>query len=153
MVIETVLGRASDPPWHDRLHALPASAVDEVRLARVDAARKRLRLTSAQGRDVALSLDRGSTDIPDGAVLAFEHGFALLARVDGGPRLRLTPADAASAARLGWFCGNLHWKTDFEGASLVIHMDAPEESYRTRLVDAEALCAFAVQRLAPEGEA
>ncbi|MEO0678879.1 MAG: urease accessory protein UreE [Pseudomonadota bacterium] len=147
-----MLGRASDPPWHDRLHALPAAAVETVRLARADAARKRLRVETDRGRDVAIRLPRESPDIPDGAVLLLALDLAVVARVDGGPRLRLTPRDAASAARLGWFCGNLHWKTDFDGAALVIHMDAPEAAYRARLADAEALCAFEVERLAPEAE-
>jgi len=127
--------------------------VETVRLARADAARKRLRLETDRGRDVAVALERSSDDIPDGAVLWFDDGLAVLARVDGGPRLRLTPRDAASAARLGWFCGNLHWKTDFDGPALVIHMDAPEAAYRARLADAAELCAFHVELLSPEDEA
>jgi urease accessory protein UreE len=67
-----------------------------------------------------------------------------------GPRLRLTPADAAAGLRLGYFCGNLHWKADFRDGAVEIVMDGPEETYRARLRDAEALCAFSVERLEPE---
>jgi urease accessory protein len=70
--------------------------------------------------------------------------------VDVGPRLRLTPADASSALRLGFFCGNLHWKADFRAGALEIVMDGQEDGYRARLRDAANLCVFDVERLEPD---
>ena len=148
--LERVLGRAGEADWHDRVHAAEAEGrLETVRIARTDAARRRMRLVTDRGRDVALALPRDAA-LEDGAVLHASDALLIIARVDGGPRLRLTPADAASALRLGYFCGNLHWKATFDGPALEVHMDAPEETYRARLRDAAALCDFTVERREPE---
>ena len=81
-----------------------------------------------------------------------EGALAVVARVDGGPRLRLVPADAEAALRVGWHCGNLHWKVDFRDGGIEVHMDGPEASYRDRLRDLATQARFTVARLdAPEG--
>ena len=147
LVLSEVLGRITDQPWHDGAHAAEAAGnLEVVRIARVDAPRRRMRLTTDKGRDVALALPR-DTALDDGAVLMAADWLMIIARIDGGPRLRLMPADPASALRLGYFCGNLHWKADFRGGAIEIHMDGPEDTYRARLLDAEKLCEFAVERL------
>ena len=147
MVLSAVLGRTVEQPWHDRAHAFEArGALETVRIARVDAPRRRMRLITDRGRDVALALPRDAA-LEDGAVLHADESLMIVARIDGGPRLRLTPADAASGLRLGYFCGNLHWKADFCGGAIVVHMDGPEDTYRARLADAEAFCSFSVERL------
>ena len=147
MVLSAVLGRTVEQPWHDRAHASEARGVLEtVRIARVDAPRRRMRLVTDRGRDVALALPRDAA-LEDGAVLYSDDSLMIVARIDGGPRLRLTPVDAASGLRLGYFCGNLHWKADFRGGAVEIHMDGPEDTYRARLADAERLCAFSIERL------
>lgn len=146
LVLSASLGRITDQPWHDRAHAAEAAGTLEVvRIARVDSPRRRMRVTTDKGRDVALSLPRDS-GLEDGAVLMFQSDLMIVARIDGGPRLRLTPTDPASALRLGYFCGNLHWKADFRDAGIEIYMDGPEDTYRARLVDAEKLCEFTVER-------
>jgi len=149
--LERVLGRTGEPRWHAVVHQAEAEGrLETIRIARADAPRRRMRLTTDRGRDVALALPRDAA-LEDGAVLHASEALVVVARVDGGPRLRLTPRDAASALRLGYFCGNLHWKAGFDGASVEVHMDAPEESYRARLRDAAVLCDFDVERL--DGEA
>lgn len=148
--LSAILGQLSEQPWHDRAHAAEAAGLLEtVRIARVDAPRKRMRLSTDKGRDVALALPR-DVSLVDGAVLLAEVTLMIVARIEGGPRLRLVPADPASALRLGYFCGNLHWKADFRDDVIEINMDGPEDTYRARLVDAEKLCAFTIERLEAE---
>jgi urease accessory protein len=151
MLLTAVLGHAAEPGWGARLHAAEhAGRLETVRIGRADAARRRMRLETDRGRDVALALPRDAT-VSDGAVLHWSDALAIVARIDSGPRLRLTPRDAAAGLRLGYFCGNLHWKADFRDGAVEIAMDGPEETYRARLRDAAAFCAFTVERLEPEG--
>lgn len=148
--LEAVLGLASDPALHDRLHAMEhRGRLETVRIARADAARRRMRLVTDRGREVALALPREAR-LEDGAVLFLSADLAVVARVDGGPRLRLVPADLDSALRLGHHCGNLHWKADFRGGAVEVHMDGPEQTYRDRLRDLAPLARFTVARLEPE---
>ncbi len=150
LVLSAVLGRVAESPWHDRVHAAEAAgALEIVRIARVDAPRRRMRLVTDKGRDVAVALPRDAR-LADGAILHAEPALTIIVRIDGGPRLRLVPSDAASGLRLGYFCGNLHWKADFSDEAIEIHMDGPEEGFRARLADAEKLCAFSVQRVDAE---
>ena len=150
LVLTAVLGRLADPDWHDRAHAAEAAGqLETVRIARGDAARRRMRLTTDRGRDVALALPRDA-DLVEGSVVHAGPDLMIVVRVDGGPRLRLVPADPASALRLGYFCGNLHWKVDFDGTAIQVHMDGPEQAYRARLADAANLCSFTVERLEAE---
>lgn len=150
LVLNAVLGRLTDPAWHDRAHAAEtAGHLETVRIARGDAARRRMRLTTDRGRDVAIALPRDA-ELTGGSVIHAAPGLMIVVRVDGGPRLRLVPSDAASALRLGYFCGNLHWKVDFDGAVIEVHMDGPEQTFRARLADAADLCSFTVERLEAE---
>lgn len=151
MVLSQVLGLTAQHPWHDLAHAAEAQGTLEiVRITRVDAPRRRMRLLTDKGRDVALALPREST-LQDGAVLYQDPLLTIVAQIDGGPRLRLTPSNTADGLRLGYFCGNLHWKADFRDGTIEVHMEGPEDTYRARLRDAEKLCAFTVQRLEAEG--
>lgn len=150
LVLSAVLGQVSEQPWHDRAHAAEAAGVLEtVRIARVDAPRRRMRLLTNNDRDVALVLPR-DVSLVDGAVLLANDTLMIVAQIDSGPRLRLMPADPASGLRLGYFCGNLHWKADFRDGAIEIHMDGPEETYHARLCDAEKLCDFTIERLEAE---
>ncbi len=150
LVLSNVLGSLSETLWHDRAHdAETAGHYETVRIGRTDAARRRMRLSTEQGRDTALALDRAAS-LTDGAVLHWSDELMIVARIDGGPRLRLTPNDATAALRLGYFCGNMHWKADFLDGQIDIHMDGPEDAYRARLQDAARLCTFTTQRLEAE---
>lgn len=147
LVLTEVMGRVADQPWHDRAHeAEAAGRLETVRISRGDAARRRMRLSTDRGRDVALALPRDAV-LGDGSVVYAAADLMIIVRVDGGPRLRLVPADAVSALRLGYFCGNLHWKVDFSGDAIEVHMDGPEEAFRARLVHAAELCTFTIERL------
>lgn len=147
--LTAILGRADAPALRDRLHAMEhGGQVEIVRVPRADAARRRMLLTTDRGRACALILPREAA-LEDGAVLHLSEALAILARVDGGPRLRLIPADAASALRLGYHCGNLHWKADFADGAIEVHVDGPEDAYRARLRDAATLARFTVERVDP----
>lgn len=144
MLLCETLGNVEEQPWHGIAHAAEAAgALEYVTIARADAPRRRMRLRTDKGRDVALSLPR-EKPLRDGAVVHREDGLMIVVRVLGGPRLRLTPSDAQSGLRLGYFCGNLHWKAEFRGDAVEIHMDGPEDAYRARLADAAKLCTFSV---------
>ena len=150
LVLSAVLGQSNEQPWHDRVHAADvAGTLETITIARADAPRRRMRQLTDKGRDVALALHRDEA-LEDGAVLFAGSDVMIVARIDGGPRLRLVPADAVSGLRLGYFCGNLHWKADFCDGAIEIHMDGPEDTYRARLADAEKLCAFTAERLEQE---
>lgn len=151
LILGNVLGMAHDEKWREWLHNQEHEGrLEIVKVAAVDATRKRMRLKTDRGREVALALPRGEA-LTDGAVLHASETLAIVARIDAGPRLRLTPKDAAAGLRLGYFCGNLHWKANFLDGAIEIVMDGPEEAYRARLRDASALCAFQVERLEPGG--
>ena len=146
LILSEVLGRLAEQTWHDRAHAAEAAGrLETVRISRTDAPRRRMRLETDRGRDVALALARDA-ELADGSVVHYSDGLMIVVRIDGGPRLRLVPVNAASALRLGYFCGNLHWKADFDGHAIEIHVDGAEEAFHARLADAERLCAFTVER-------
>src|SRR5215510_12389286 len=82
MVVEAVLGNAGDPAWSDRLST---ANVDLVNVDQWEAQKSRFRKLTAEGVDVAVSLDRG-TYIRDGDVLFWDAqaGGAIVARIDLG---------------------------------------------------------------------
>lgn len=128
-----ILGAADQPDLHDRLHRLDhAHAVDHLRLPRADLARRRLRGKTEAGRDVAIALPRDQ-QLFDGAVLALEDHRALVVRAEAEDWLRFAAKDAATALRLGYFAGNLHWRVRFEGAVLLIAVETGEHVYIERL--------------------
>lgn len=130
-VFSDILGSVSD--FHDRLHGLEHDhAVDVLRMARADLSRRRLRAVTEGGREVAVALPRDQK-LFDGAVLALSEDSALVVRVEAETWLRLVPADQAVALRLGYFCGNLHWRVRFEGHVLLIAVETDEQVYFDRL--------------------
>jgi urease accessory protein len=94
----------------------PAGAeLDELRLTRWDAQKRRLRKRTAAGRDVAISLARPGA-LADGDVLHADRDVTIVATVEAGEVLVLTldptvpPAQLAlNALRLGHVLGNQHW--------------------------------------------
>jgi urease accessory protein len=132
-VFSAILGAADAPEHHDALHRLShAHAVDVLRLPRADLARRRLRTTTEAGREVAIALPRDQ-QLFDGALLALTGTGALVVRVETERWLRLAPRDAAAALRLGYACGNLHWRVRFEGPHLLIAIETDDKVYLDRL--------------------
>ncbi len=129
-----IVGRADDPAFKAALHQLEHS--DGIELLYVppsDAGRKRFRLTTDRGTDCAVSLDRDE-DLSDGAVLYVDPARAIIARFGEQEVWRLKPRDQATALKLGWNAGNLHWRVRFEGDFLIILLDAPLHTYRARIL-------------------
>ncbi|MEM7522183.1 MAG: urease accessory protein UreE [Pseudomonadota bacterium] len=141
-----ILGFAGEDDWRDRLHGMGhAGQVETIVIARADAARRRMRTVTDRGRDCAIMLPRDAR-LANGAVLHASDDLAIIAKIEHGPRLRLVPEDVASALRLGFHCGNLHWAASFTGDAIEIEMDGPEAGYLRRLEDAAVHAAFRVER-------
>lgn len=137
-VFSAILGAADAPEYHETLHHLEHHhAVDVVRLTRADLARRRLRTQTQAGQDVAIALPRDQ-QLFDGAVLEMDGTSAVVVRVEAEEWLRFAPSNPAAALRLGYFCGNFHWRVRFEKDHLLIAVDTEAQTYLERL---EALLA------------
>ena len=130
-----IIGISSMPDIAARLHALEhAHRVDTVFVARQDLARRRLRIRSSGGADVAIALPRDKT-LFDGAVLRLDPDAALVVRVEAETWLRLRPASSSAALRLGHNAGSLHWRVKFDGDDLLVALEGPAQTYRARIAD------------------
>ncbi|MGY9046479.1 urease accessory protein UreE [Puniceibacterium antarcticum] len=144
LMLQTVLGLASEPEWHDLLHVLDhKGALEYISIPEAGAARKRLRLATDRGRDCAIALPREQA-LRDGAVLFHDGQLAIVVRIDGAARMRLRPATVSDAMRLGHWCGNLHWKVVFGDGVMDIILDGPSERYLDRLRDLHGLADFEI---------
>ena len=129
----TILGLATDPEIHARLHGLEHhDAVETIVLEPRDMARHRLRATTDRGTACAIALPRDVT-LEDGAVLLLEAGRAIVVRSAVQRWLALEPRDTAAALELGYHAGNLHWRVHFEGGRLMVALEGPEATYLERL--------------------
>lgn len=145
-IYSDILGSSDE--FHDALHRLDhAHAVDVLRLPRADLARRRLRTRTEGGAEVALALPRDKA-LFDGAVLAMSDTAALVVRVETETWIRLTARDQAMALKLGYFCGNLHWRVRFDGEILMIAVETEERLYHDRLAP---MIAAGEVRLLPSG--
>ena len=136
----------ADNAWmRGRLHELRHSqGVEYVHLDVHDLDRKRLRVTSDAGTDYAVVLER-NTALADGAVLLLEADRAVVVRAGAPQTLRLRPVDLGAALRLGFLAGHLHWKSDHDDNTLVVHLEGPESDYTARI--AELLSSGRVERV------
>ncbi|WP_315810915.1 urease accessory protein UreE [Bradyrhizobium sp. SZCCHNR2028] len=128
-----IIGRADDKAYARQLHALEhRGGIELLFVPPADAGRKRFRLTTDRGTDCAVSLDRDE-ELIDGALLYLDSDRAIIARFGEQRVWHLAPRDPASALKLGWHAGNLHWRVRFEDDCLVVLLDAPLETYRARI--------------------
>lgn len=154
-----IVGHASDPELAERLHQMEHDGVVErIHLSRTDLQRRRQRVLTDRGNEVALMLDRGSA-LDNGSVLLLEPARAVVVVLDEPEWLVLRASHAAGALELGYFAGNMHWKVRFEGSCLWVPLEGPREGYVKRLahliargdaeiIDAPALPAGGVRYLA-----
>lgn len=127
ILIEDILGNASDPGWETRV---AASAVDTLELDHWEAQKSRFRKRTMGGIEVAVSLERG-TFIRDGDILVWdaECPSLILASI----RMRevmmvdldeLAQADPVVAMRtcveLGHALGNQHWPALVKGTRVYV---------------------------------
>jgi urease accessory protein len=133
LLIKRVIGSRRDPALSEPIHDLEhRGAVDILRISRSEMARRRLRAVTKAGAEVAIALPRQQA-LFDGAVLFLDAERALVVQMDEQRWLRLEPLSIADAIELGFQAGNLHWRVHFEGAALMVALDAPIEDYLSRL--------------------
>jgi len=131
--ITRLVGFASQPDLAERLHDLEhAGRIEYLVLQGEEVRRRRLRARTDRGTDclIALPLEQA---LGEGAVLLLEADRAIVVRLAAQRWLGLVPRDKASALDLGYFAGNLHWRVRFEGDSLLVALEGPEEDYVARL--------------------
>jgi urease accessory protein len=103
-----------------------AGLLDEMTIEERDARKSRLRLHTAKGRDIGVTLPRGSA-IEDGDVFAVEEdGSRVLVHIALQEVMVLTPRETlvsherwAWAVRLGHVLGNQHWPVAVVGEQIL----------------------------------
>lgn len=133
LIIDRIIGSRAEPAMSERLHVLEHKGlVDTLRVEPADIERRRLRVRTEAGAEIAVALPR-EQKLYDGAVLLLEPTRAIVVRVNADRWLRLTPHSVEDAVELGYHAGNLHWRVRFEGACLLVALEAPVEDYLGRL--------------------
>ncbi|KPX89534.1 Urease accessory protein UreE [Pseudomonas amygdali pv. mori] len=133
LILDRILGQASDPALADRLHDLShAGQVETLSLSGSDIQRHRLRLASDQGTDCAIRLERHQ-QLRNGSVLMLDSQRAIVVQMQDQEYLDLLPRDAAAALELGYFAGNMHWAVRFAGDILQIPLNGTQADYLERL--------------------
>lgn len=128
-----IVGFATEPGIAERLHDLGHhGGVEHIVLARDDMSRHRMRVQTDRGRDCVIVLPR-SERLSNGAVLLLEADRAIVVRMAEEKWLSLVPRDSAAALELGYFAGNMHWRVKFDGETLNIALEGPEQGYLDRL--------------------
>lgn len=135
LLVTRLIGTLADPWLDEAVHRLEhRGAVETVSLPRADLARRRLRVCTDRGGDLAIALPR-EVALVDRAVLVLEPDRAVILRVEAEEWLRLRPRDLSEALSLGYFAGNLHWRARFERQDLLVAVERPLETYLERLRD------------------
>jgi urease accessory protein len=127
ILVESVLGNAGDPEWSERL---ATATVDAFELDHWEAQKNRLRKKTRGGRELAVSLDRGSF-MRDGDVLLWDEQArqAVVARLSlrdvmviNLEALAALPADLAmrTSVELGHALGNQHWPALVKGSRVYV---------------------------------
>jgi len=116
VIIESVLGNVSDPEWAGRLSA---ARLDVLALDQWEAQKNRFRKRTANGTEVAVSLDRG-VFLRDGDVLVWDAqaATAVIVRVSlrdvmvihlDGLKALAPEVAMRTCVELGHALGNQHW--------------------------------------------
>jgi urease accessory protein len=116
IIIETVLGNSSDPQW---IAKLSAARLDVLALDQWEAQKNRFRKRTANGTEIAVSLDRG-VFLRDGDVLAWDAQAqsAVVVRVSlrdvmviylDGLKALAPEIAMRTCVELGHALGNQHW--------------------------------------------
>ena len=128
-----IVGFLSDPVLSEKLHSLQHQGqVESLLIQPQDVARHRLRAVTDKGTECQIVIPRDKR-LGDGAVLLLDSKRAIVVRIDEQRWLKLSPASAADALELGYFCGNLHWQVRFEANLLLVALEGPEIDYLERL--------------------
>ena len=113
-----ILGLADTPDIAKELHRLDhEGTLDVVYVAACDLARRRMRVRSKAGRDVAIALPRDAR-LSEGAVLRMDAAGGLVVRVEAERWLRVR-----------------HWRFKFDDGDLLIGVETEMQTYIDRLLD------------------
>jgi len=133
LILDRILGQASDPVLADRLHDLShAGQLETLTLSAGDIQRHRLRLVGDRGTDCAIRLERHQ-QLRNGSVLMLDDQHAIVVQMEDQQYLALKHRDAATALELGYFAGNMHWTVRFSEDTLQIQLIGDETDYLERL--------------------
>jgi urease accessory protein len=127
ILVEKILGNAGDPEWTSRL---AAGTVDRLALDHWEAQKNRFRKKTANGLEIAVSLDRG-TLLRNGDVLVWDEPAAravvaaislrdvMVIHLD---ELALQPPEIATRTciELGHALGNQHWPALVKGSRVYV---------------------------------
>ena len=127
ILVENILGSAHDPEWQARL---AGAEVDLLMLDQWEAQKSRLRKATADGAEIALSLDR-NTHLHDGDILGWDADArrAIVARIELNEVMvveidEIVGADAEVVVRtmfeLGHALGNQHWPAVVKGNRIFV---------------------------------
>lgn len=131
--IDCVVGGSGDPGMSDALHDVAHHGVlDYVVVEPTDLDRRRLKVLTEAGEEVAITLPRDQK-LFDGAVLLLTAERAIVVRAGAQRWLRLSPRSAPDALELGYHAGNLHWRVKFDGGDLLVAQDGPAAAYAARI--------------------
>lgn len=135
LTLSNIVASAADDQTHRTLHDLDSrDCLERVEISQTDMARRRLRVQTDKGTDLAIALPR-TTRLYDGAVLVLKPDQAIVVCAAPEDWLRLRPKDTASALHLAYRAGNLHWRVRFDGAELLVGVDQDVDALTARLQD------------------
>lgn len=127
IIVESVIGNANQPQWRDRLEG---ANIDWLMLDQWEAQKSRLRKSTAQDVELALSLDR-NTHLHDGDILVWSDADrrAIVARIQLKEVMVIDLADVISEDietmvrtmfELGHALGNQHWPAVVKGTRVFV---------------------------------
>ena len=125
VAITEVLGRADELPDGVRV-------TDVVQLDSDERLRGHQRVRSRAGRELYLSLPRGS-ELADGDVLVVEGGAAIVVRAADEDLLELVPRTAREWGLAAWGLGNLHRPARFGDGGILTPYDPAAEALARKL--------------------
>ena len=130
-----IIGLSADPVFAGRIHdLLHTGKVEYLRINGTDLARKRLRAVTNKGTECAIALPR-HVALEHGAILELSSERAIVIELEELPWLCFETQDQAAALKLGFFAGHHHWRVRFEDTRMLVALEAPAETYTSRLVD------------------
>ena len=133
LVLDHIIGSVSDSTFADELHKLQhENRVEYLEVGQRDIRRRRFRAKTDRGSDCAVVLDR-TQRLSNGDLLLLELGRAIIVRVGDEQWLRIVPHTAEAALRIGYHCGNLHWRVRFCGKDLLVLVEGRRTDYMARL--------------------
>jgi len=137
--VDGVVGWLSDPTIADAVHELAhRDRVEHVEIPTVDAARRRLRVVTDRGAELAVALER-SERLGDGAVLVLTTDRAVVLHLAERRWLRIRPVGIRAALAVGHRAGHLHWTVRIDGDVLAVALEGDVDDYLTRLRDLDGL--------------